>query len=85
MFLMLCSINWPNFIAWLPLLVEILPGCDVISSEISLIFLMKLFFDTTENSRQKFKYLENKKRFYCQKKAFFVILKGRSVAKMPQT
>ena len=24
MFLMLCSINWPNFIVWLPLLLEIL-------------------------------------------------------------
>ena len=24
MFLMLCSFNWPNFIGWLPLLLEIL-------------------------------------------------------------
>ena len=41
MFLMLWFINWPNFIVWLPLLLEILgnicieivyfPGCDVIN------------------------------------------------------
>ena len=47
-FLILYSINWPNFIAWLPLLLEILvnmciaivckPGCDVIDFEIDLIF-----------------------------------------------
>ena len=50
MFLMLYSINWSNFIAWLPLLVEILgnmciatvryPGCDVIHFEINIIFLI---------------------------------------------
>ena len=54
MFLMLYSINWPNFIAWLPLLLEILgnmciaivcyPGCDVMDFEINLIFLIELFF-----------------------------------------
>ena len=54
MFLMLYAINWPNFIVWLLLLVEILgnmcitvvfyPGCDVMDSEINLIFLMELFF-----------------------------------------
>ena len=47
-FLMLYSINWPNFIAWLPLLLEILgnmcivivsqPGCDVMDFEINLSF-----------------------------------------------
>ena len=46
MFLMLSSINWPNFIAWLPLDLEILknmsiaivyyPGCDVIDIEIDI-------------------------------------------------
>ena len=54
MFLMLYSINWPNFIAWLPLLLEILgniciaivcyPGCDVMDFEINLIFLIEPFF-----------------------------------------
>ena len=98
-FLKLCSINWPNFIAWLPLLLDKMvecwinvwlngwvfgydlnefeshcshlmfiaivrwPGCDVINFEITLIFLIKLFFYMTKKSRQKYKYLENKKSF----------------------
>ena len=54
MFFMLYSTNWPNFIAWLLLLFEILgnmciaivyyPGCDVMDFEINLIFLIKPFF-----------------------------------------
>ena len=54
MFLMLYSINWPNFIPWLPLLLEILdimciaivcsPGCDVMDFEIKFIFLIESFF-----------------------------------------
>ena len=73
MFLMLCSINRPNLIVWLLLLLEILggvctaivcfPGCDVINFEINLILLIKPFFYLTQKSRQKFKYLENKKSF----------------------
>ena len=53
-FLMLYSINSPNFIAWLRLLLEILdnmciatvcyPGCDVMDFEINLIFPIELFF-----------------------------------------
>ena len=53
-FLMLYSINSPNFIAWLPLLLEILdnmciaivcyPGCDVMYFEINLIFPIEPFF-----------------------------------------
>ena len=31
--------------------------------EINLFFLIKPFFDMTKNSRQKFKYLENEKKF----------------------
>ena len=64
MFLMLYSINWPNFIVWLSLLLDILgniciaivwcPGCDVISFEINLFFLIKPFFYMTKNARQKF-------------------------------
>ena len=30
MFLMLYSINWPNFIAWLPLLLEILGNMCIV-------------------------------------------------------
>ena len=54
MFLMSYSINWPNFIVWLPLLLEILgnmciaivcwPGCDVMDFEIKFIFLIKPLF-----------------------------------------
>ena len=71
MFLMLFSINWASFIAWVPLPLEIFrmicilivcePGYDVINFEINLIFPLKQFLDMTENSRQKFKCLENKK------------------------
>ena len=53
-FLLLPSITWPNLIAWLPLLHEILdnmyivivcwPGCGKINFEINLIFLIKQFF-----------------------------------------
>ena len=53
-FLMLSSINWPNLIVWLPLLLEILcnvciaivcyPGCDVMDFKINLIFLIEPFF-----------------------------------------
>ena len=71
LFLMLhYSINWPNFIVWLYLLLEILanmfiaivcfPVCDVINFEI--IFLIMPFSDMTEKSREKFKYLGNEKR-----------------------
>ena len=51
MFLMLYSINWPNFIGWLPLLLNMLvnmsiviicfPGRDVINFGITIIFLIK--------------------------------------------
>ena len=54
MFLMLYSINRPSFIAWFPLLLEILgnmciaivcyAGCDVMDFEINLIFLIESFF-----------------------------------------
>ena len=53
-FLMLYSINYPNFIAWFSLLVGLLgniciaivcyPCCDVMDFEINLIFLLESFF-----------------------------------------
>ena len=53
-FLLLYSINWPNFIVWLHLLCEILgnmciaivckPGCDIMNFGVNLIFLIKPFF-----------------------------------------
>ena len=80
-FLMLHSINWPNFIVWLPLLLEILgnmcfkiicwPGCDVTKFGINLIFLIKSFCYMTKKSRQKFKYLENEKNFWGEIKSTF--------------
>ena len=55
----LLSINWSNFIVWLPLLLEILsnvcvaivcfPGCRVINLKINLIFLINLFFWCPDN------------------------------------
>ena len=59
------SIDWPNSIALLPLLLEILDNkviviirslvCDVINFEIKLSFLIKLFFNITKKSGQKCK------------------------------
>ena len=73
MFYMLHAINWPHFIAWLPLLLKILvnncivvvcfPACDVANFEIDLIFLITPFFYLTKKSRKKIKYLEKKKNF----------------------
>ena len=63
MFALLCSINWPNFTVWLPLLCEILgnmciaivckPGCDVMNFEANLIFIIKLFFLHNQNFMTK--------------------------------
>ena len=63
MFLMLYSINWQNFIVWLPLLLKTLgntcitiacyPGRDAINFEINLGFLIKWFFFKTKKSRPK--------------------------------
>ena len=61
-FLALYSINWPNFIAWLPLLREILcniicavmiyfPVYDVINFEITLAFLSSNHFPTWPKSQ----------------------------------
>ena len=73
MFLVLYSINWPNFIAWLPLLLEILGNmcvaivclrrCDVINFKIKLIFLIKPFLYMTKKWRRKLKNFENEKSF----------------------
>ena len=72
-FLMLYSINWPNFIVWLSLLLHILgnmgiaiacfPGCDDLNFEINVIFLIKPFLYKTKKSRQAFEYLANEKNF----------------------
>ena len=66
-------INWPNFIAWLLILCEMLvnmciaiicqPGCDAINSEINFIFQINPFFYMIKKSRQKSKYLKDEKSF----------------------
>ena len=66
---------------WLPLLVKTLgnmcittacyPGFDVINFEIKLIFLINSFIYMTKKSRQKFKYLENRKSFSGEIKSIF--------------
>ena len=80
-FLVLHFINWPKFIVWLPSLLEILGnmcitivcklGCHVRNFVINLIFLIKPFCYMTKKSRQKFKYLENKKSFWGEIKSIF--------------
>ena len=70
---MLYSINWPNFIVWLPVLLEILgnifivvicfPVYDVVNFEINLSFLIKPIFYMAKKSGQKFKYLKSEKGF----------------------
>ena len=47
------------------------PACDVINFEITLILLIKPFFYMTKKSRQKFKYLKNKKSFQGEAKNIF--------------
>ena len=71
-FLILYSINWPNFISWLPLLLEILDSicivnifcsaCNTIHFEINLRFFIKPLF-STRKSWQKCKYLKNEQSF----------------------
>ena len=80
-FLTLYFISWPNFIVWLPLLLEILINmcieiiccsfCDVISFEINHNFPIKPFFYITKKLRQKCKYLKNEKKFYHEIKSIF--------------
>ena len=72
-FLTLHFINWPNFILWLPLLLDILCNIcivnvccqdyDIIIFEINRTFLIKPFFSMIKMSGQKYKYLKNEKSF----------------------
>ena len=67
-FLTLCSINWPNFMVWLLLLLKTLanmsiviiwvPVCHVINFEINLSFLIKPVSYMTKKSGQKIKHLK---------------------------
>ena len=93
MFLLLCSINCPNFMIWLPLLCERLgnmcigivckPGCDFMNFEVSLIFLFKLFFLHDHNVAIKTKIsLERKKLLRRNKKHFSSFLNGFQSSKI---
>ena len=94
-FFMLYFTNWPNFIASLSLLLDILinmciaiacfPGCDVRNFEIKLIFLIKPFFlhdQKVKTLNQNFKYLENKKLLKWNKKHFSSFLKDFQLLKI---
>ena len=73
--------NWPNFIVWLPLLLEILvnifiviiscPVCNITNFGINLSFI-DLFFYTTKTSEQKCKYLKTKKELSTWNKRHFL-------------
>ena len=86
---MVYSINWPKFIVWLFLLYEILGNIclqlfvnQAVTSEIlklTLSFSSSRFFNMTKKSRQKFKYIENKKRFWVEIKTFFITFEELSL------
>ena len=86
MLFMLYSINWPNSVAWLPLLLEILgnmciviicyPVCGVINFEINLSFLITPFLYITKKAGQKRKYLKNERSFQHEIKIIFHHFKG---------
>ena len=90
-FLMLNSINWPNFIIWLPVLFEVLANiyCNCllfryINFEINLIFLIKLFLYMIQKSRQnmlRINILRTKTAFKVKWKPFLIIFKALSIAK----
>ena len=75
MFLMLHSINRPNFIVWLSLLLELLGNMciTIVSQAVMLwpIFLIKPFWYMSKKSTQKLKYLENEKSFWAEIKMIF--------------
>ena len=80
-FLMLCSIDWPNLTAWLHVLLELLgnmfigtvcfSGYGIINFEINLIVLIKTFFYMTKKLIQKINYLENEKSSEDEIKSIF--------------
>ena len=80
-FLILYYINWPNFIFWLPLLLEISGNMsivifcytifDVINFEIFLSLLIKSFSYMIEYSVKKLKYFKKEKSFKGEIKSIF--------------
>ena len=86
---MFYSSNWPNFIVWLPILLEILgnmrivinccPVFDVINFEINQSFLIKPFFYMTKKSGQKCNISRTKELLTCNKKHFSSIFSLKSI------
>ena len=96
MFLLLYSINWPNFIAWLSLLLEILsnmciaivcyPGCDVMDFEIPLIILIEPFFLHDQKAMTKTSISRERNELLgWNKKYLSPFLKGFQLSKMSNT
>ena len=79
----LYSINWPSFIVWLPLLLEIFrnmciaivcwPGYDVINFKTNLTFLIKPFLYMTKRSRKKLKISWKRKELLRWNKKHFLL------------
>ena len=80
------SINWPNFTAWLPFLLEILDNMciaiafftdsNVINFEINPIYLIKSFFTLTSIEDKDLNISRTKEFLWSNKKHFFIIFKG---------
>ena len=93
-FVLLWSINQPNFIVRSPLLCEILgkmsiaiacaPGFDVMNFKVNLIFLIKQVFPTRPKCRDKNINILRKKRANQKKIFFFNVFKGLSNKQMTQ-
>ena len=86
LFLLLYSINWPNFVFWWSLLCEIFgnmcivigcyPGCNVINFEINPTFLIKLFFQSQDKNLN---ILRTKRAFKKKLKVLSIIFEGLSL------
>ena len=94
-FFLLCSINWPNLIVWLPLLCEILGymyNCNCFLTRLghhefwnSSYLSNQLVFSVWSRSYgRKFNILKMGRPFKIKQKAFFIIIKGLSLKQITQ-
>ena len=76
---MSCCLHFSRYwaICMLKLFVSLILTSQIL--KLNLIFLIKSFFYMTKKSRQKFKYLGNKKSLYSETR-FFISFKGLSIA-----
>ena len=89
-FCILYSINWPNFVVWLPLHFRYWGIC-VLQLFVSKVLTSKMLkftwtfqsgrFSTWPKNQDKITYLENEKSFQGEIKIFFIIFQSFSVAK----